>query len=388
MSRRGRLVKVAVVLGVVIAAAWTGWLFIQPRTVTVVHPVRGPAVQAVYATGTVEAGITVRLAPQTAGRVIELLADEGKDVKAGDVLARLDDRDMRAASAEVEARSKYAEQQYERVEQLSKRGWVTRDKVDQARAERDAARHATQRLTQQTSFLTLSAPTDGQIIRRDGEVGDYIPVNQPIFYMARTGAAPRITADVDEEDIPLVQTGQKVLIRADAFPEQVFEGNVAEITPKGDPVARSYRVRITLPDNTPLRIGMTAETNIVTRENPNALLIPVNAVPSGDLAAQNRTATSSVWVVRRGRAQKQAVKLGIRGREKVEIAEGLTESDEVITSPPKLEPDKAVMVKREARSKAVLPVTPPPPPPPPAPTSSAPAAVPASVSTESKAGTP
>lgn len=371
MSRRGRLLRVAAVLGVAAAAGWTAWQFVQPRVVTVVHPVRGPAVQAVYATGTVEAGITVRLAPQTAGRIIELLADEGKDVKAGDVLARLDDRDMRAASAELEARFKYAEQQYQRVEELSKRGWVTRDKVDQARAERDAARHAAQRLTQQTSFLTLTAPTDGQIIRRDGEVGDYIPLNQPIFYMAKAGAPPRITADVDEEDIPLVRAGQKVLIRADAFPEQVFEGDVAEITPKGDPVARSYRVRISLPENTPLRIGMTAETNIVTRENPNALVIPINALPSGDMAAQNRSPVSSVWVVRQDRAEKQAVRLGIRGREKVEITEGLTESDEVITAPQKLEPGRAVTVKRETPPKAGQPATPAAPPPAPAPASAA-----------------
>lgn len=346
MSRRSTLVRIAVVLGIAAVAAWAIWQFASPHHVTVTKPVRGPAVQAVYATGTVEAGITVRIAPQAAGRILELRADEGKQVKTGELLARFDDRDMRAAAAESEARAHYAEQQYQRSEELMKRGWVTRDRLDQARAERDAARHAAQRVTDQLSFLTLTAPTDGQIIRRDGEVGDFIPINQPVFYMAKAGAAPRITADVDEEDVPLVKAGQKVLIRADAFPDQVFEGTVTEITPKGDPIARSYRVRIALPETTALRIGMTAETNIVTREVKDALLIPSAALaPTGDATGQSRSAASSVWVVRDGRAQRQAVKIGIRSRDRTEITEGLTETDEVIASPQGLEPGQKVAAK-------------------------------------------
>lgn len=359
MSRRSALLRTAIALGIVAAAAWAGWQFTSPRMVTVVNPVHGPAVQAVYATGTVEAGITVRIAPQMAGRIIELLADEGNEVRAGAILARFDDRDLRASAAELEARAKYAEQQYVRIEELSKRGWVTRDKVDQSRAERDAARHAVQRVTAQMKFITLTAPADGQIIRRDGEVGDYIPINQPVFYMAKSGAAPRITADVDEEDVPLVKTGQKVLIRADAFPDHVFDGTVSDITPKGDPVARSYRVRIALPENTQLRIGMTAETNIVTRENPNALLVPSNALlGNAEGTGAGRSATASVWVVRNGRAQKQTVQIGIRGRERIEITAGLNETDEVITTPQGLETGMHVRVKHEVPQNAVPASTP------------------------------
>ena len=112
-------------------------------------------------------------------------------------------------------------------------------------------------------------------------MGDFIPVNQPVFYLAKAGVPLRISADVDEEDIPLVKVGQKVLIRSDAFPSRVFTGEVLEITPKGDPVARSYRVRIELPADTALMIGMTAETNIVTAEKQDALLVPASAVSGG-----------------------------------------------------------------------------------------------------------
>jgi RND family efflux transporter MFP subunit len=346
MSRRGIFGRYAIVLGILLAG-WLLWRSGGPQTVTVVTPIRGPAVQAVYATGTVEAGVTVRIAPQVAGRIIELPGDEGKLVKTGDMLARFDDTDLRASLAELEARARYAEQQLERVQALVKRGWATADRLDQARAEGEAARHAAQRIRSQLGFLTLHAPADGQIIRRDGEVGDYIPVNQPIFYMAKTGEAPRITADVDEEDVPLVKTGQKALIRADAFPDKVFEGTVTEITPKGDPVARSYRVRIALPEDSPLLIGMTAETNIITRENKDALLIPSTALPSGsDLGGAARSANNTVWVVRDSRAVRQTVQLGIRGREQTEVTSGLVEGDQVVINPPKeLAPQERVRVK-------------------------------------------
>lgn len=88
----------------------------------------------------------------------------------------------------------------------------------------------------------------------------------------------RVSAEVDEEDIVLVRVGQKVLIRSDAFPNQIFYGRVKSITPKGDPIARSYRVRINFSENNPLLIGMTAETNIIVHEKKNALLLPVSSI--------------------------------------------------------------------------------------------------------------
>ncbi|MGO9544539.1 MAG: efflux RND transporter periplasmic adaptor subunit [Rhodomicrobium sp.] len=329
-------------LAAVLAAAWRVSL---PRSVTVVRALRGPAIQAVYATGTVEASVTIRVAPQVAGRIIELWADEGQPVKAGDILGRLDDNDLRASVGELEARSKYAVQQFERAGVLLKQGWATQEKFDQARSEMDAARQAARRANETLTFMSFRTPSDGLIIRRDGEVGDYIPINQPVFYLAKAGVPLRISADVDEEDIPLVKVGQRVLIRSDAFPARVFTGNVVEITPKGDPVARSYRVRIELPAGTALMIGMTAETNIVTREKQDALLVPASAV-SG----------SALWLVREGKLVRLPAQIGIKGRERVEIAAGLTENDLVVNNPSQsLEAGETVRVRLEPQGAAPKP---------------------------------
>jgi RND family efflux transporter MFP subunit len=143
-----------------------------------------------------------------------------------------------------------------------------------------------------------------------------------VFYLARSRTPPRIDADVDEEDIALVKVGQQVLIHADAFPDKVFNGQVSEITPKGDPVARSYRVRIGLPADTPLMIGMTAETNIVIASRTHALLVPSTSL-DGD----------HVWIVRDGHALPQRVGIGARGAERIEILNGISDSDTVVVQP-------------------------------------------------------
>src|SRR5581483_720990 len=117
----------------------------------------------------------------------------------------------------------------------------------------------------------------------------------------------RIAAEIDEEDVSQVRPGQKVLIRADAFAGRTFEGTVTSVTPKGDPVARSYRVRVALPSGTPLQVGMTAETNILVSAHPNALLLPAAAVENGQ-----------VMRIVDGRAAATAVRIGARDGERVE----------------------------------------------------------------------
>lgn len=170
----------------------------------------------------------------------------------------------------------------------------------------------------------------GRIIRRDGEVGELISANQPIFYLAGTQPL-RISAEVDEENIARVKAGEPVLIRADAFPGSMFQGRVAAITPRGNPTTRSYRVRIALVDQPPLKIGMTAETNIIIAERTNALLVPSSAVTAGEL-----------WVLRSGRAERVKVQVGIVGARRTEIRAGIPADQWVIADPSGLDPGERV----------------------------------------------
>lgn len=312
----------ALLAGGALAVLYAGRQWIVPPAVDVAQPSRGPAVEAVYATGLVEPGLEIRIAPRAPGRIVELMADEGDAVTKGQALARLEDQDLQAAVAELAARADYATAQYRRNVELRRSGVLAQENVERSRAERDATLAALLRAREQLGYMRLLAPDDGRIIRRDGEIGEFIPVSQTIFYMA--GPAPlRIAAEVDEEDVARVAPGLPVLIRADAFAGRIFHGRVDQLTPRGDAVARSYRVRIALDGETPLRIGMTAETNIVLAERADALLVPTRALANGHL-----------WVVVDGRARRRAVETGVAGPERTEVRAGLAGSEWIIVQPP------------------------------------------------------
>jgi RND family efflux transporter MFP subunit len=319
--RRVSWVRWAALLLLLCIAAVYAYAVLRPPAVAVVAPHRGPAVQAVYATGTVEPSVMVPISPRSAARLVELKVDEGSVVEKGQLLAHLESDDMRRAIEVAEAEERYAKAQLDRQAQLVERGIAARSAYDRARADWEKAIALRERAEAEARYLDLVAPAAGKIIRRDGEIGQVIAPDKPLLWMSCC-APLRVSAEVDEEDIAQVRSGQQVLIRADAFPGRIFHGTVQSITPKGDPVARTYRVRVSLPADTPLMIGMTAETNIVLRKTENALLVPAAAVRQ-----------DTVWVVEDGRVSPRQVTLGAKGADEIEILSGLTEADRIVADP-------------------------------------------------------
>ena len=336
MKKSGISWALILVIGLLAAGGFGGWRWFGPMPVAVAYPTEGPAVRAVYATGTVEPSVMLPIAPRNAGRLMELNADEGDSVRKDQVLARLDDADLQRSVDELEARARFAKSQFDRAQTLYERKLGSLLERDQARSEWQAGEAALARARALRGFMTLSAPADGQILQRDGEIGQLIPANQPIFYFSCC-APLRIEAEVDEEDILLVQPGQRTLIHAPALPDRVLEGKVSEITPKGNPVTRSYRVRIGLEGDTPLRIGMTVEVNIVVEQREHVLLVPSTAVIDGH-----------VWILQDGRLSRRAVVTGIKGQLNTEIQSGLRKSDHVVIRPsPDLEEGRRARITAE-----------------------------------------
>ena len=169
---------------------------------------------------------------------------------------------------------------------------------------------------------TITAPIDGLVLRRDGEIGEIAEPGQILF---RVGVPKplQVVAEVNEEDIPRVAVGQTVLLRTDAFLGKRLEGAVHEITPMGDPVAKTYRIRVALPDTTPLHVGMSVEANVVTREKAGALLIPADALQG-----------ASVLVVEGDRVRRRPVEVGLRGTRNVEVVSGVREGELILSPAP------------------------------------------------------
>jgi RND family efflux transporter MFP subunit len=309
-----------------LAAAGTAW-WQWPVHVDTALPTRGPAIEAVYATGTVEPTVLMPVSPRTGGRLVSIEADEGQQVKRAQVLARVESTDLDQTIEEMRAREQLARAQFERTRSLIEQRFVAPAEFDRVRSEWQAAQAATRRAQAQRDYNQLVAPADGVVIRRDGEAGQFVPSGQAVFTLACC-APLRVSAEVDEEDIARVSVGQAVTMRSDALPRQLFEGTVAEITPKGDPVSRSYRVRIRLAgappvDAGPMRSGMTMDANLIVSRRDGALLVPNGSI-KGD----------SVWLVVEGRLHRRQIVRGTVGADRTEILSGLSDGDAVVLAPP------------------------------------------------------
>jgi len=311
-----------------LAAVVAGALFyfrpFAPVEVAVGRPTRGPAVEAVYATGIVEAANQVRVAAEAIGRLESLRVREGDQVRAGDVLATLDDEEERYLVKELEARLALERDEERRAESLLKRGTVSRVTVDRARAARRSTEAALSAASARLARRTVRAPINGTVLRSIGqhEVGETVTRGEVLFTVGDPSRL-LIEAEIDEEDIPSVKVGQTALLRADAFPDRALEAELTEITPLGDALARAYRSHLALPADTPLLPGMTAEINIVVRETADALLVPASAL-DGD----------RVWVFADGHVQEREVQVGTIGEERAEIVSGLDGEEDIVLDPP------------------------------------------------------
>src|SRR5512141_1503945 len=308
----------AAVLLVAALAAMAWWMSRGP-VITVARVTRGAAAEIVYATGSVEPETWSRSTPLVRGRIIERCRCEGKSVKRGDVLARLDDKEALATLNDLHALEEFQHREFDRQSQLLSRGVATSQAFQ--KAESDLARINAQiaAQTQRLEYYKLVSPMDGIVLREDGEVGDMV---EPGTILYRIGLEKPlwVVADVNEEDIPRVKIGQNALLRTDAFAGQVLPGTVKQITPAGDPVSKTFRVRIGLPDDTPLRVGMSVEANIISREKLDAVLVPANAVVH-----------NSLLTIEGDRARVRKVEIGIRGTGFVEIVNGASEGELVVS---------------------------------------------------------
>lgn len=310
-----RLTLFALGLGMA-ATAW--WLWRGP-TVTAVRVTRGSAAEIVYATGAVEPETWSRSTPLVRGRIVERCRCEGKAVRKGDVLARLDDKEAVAALNDLRALEEFQRREFERQDQLLARGVATSQAHQKAESDLARIRAQIAAQAQRLEYYKVMAPMDGTVLKEDGEVGDMV---EPGTILYRIGLEKPlwVVAEVNEEDIPRVHVGQRTLLRTDAFANQVLPGVVKQITPAGDPVAKTFRVRIGLPDDTPLRVGMSVEANIVSREKPDAVLVPANAIVG-----------SSLFTIDASRARQRKIEIGIRGTGFVEIVKGVAEGELVVS---------------------------------------------------------
>lgn len=316
---RARIVWVAIGVAVLVAAGILWWT--RPVAVSVVRPHRGDAAEIAYATGFVEADQPVAVAARLTSPVVAVLVDEDDRVRRGQALVRLDDADLRSALAQARATRVGAVLAERRAITLFAQGWVTRAARDEAVAQGAAARAAERAAADRVGQTVLRAGIDGIVVKRDIEPGELASPARTLLLLGDPQRI-RITATLDERDVPQVRVGQRALVSSDAWPGRVLRARVADLTPAGDPEQRAFRARLRLDPPAPLPLGMSVEANIVIRAHSGVLLLPNSAI-AGDL----------VWTIRDGRAVPLRIAIGIRGTQASEVR-GLAADSLVIDAPP------------------------------------------------------
>ena len=294
-----------------IAATGAGYYaysnFLYPPLVTTSIANLAPVSEAVYGTGTVEPERWAKVVPLQRRRLVDLCKCEGQVVKSGQILGRQDDAEERSALEQMEINRGQLERDLSRAEKERDKSDAARTEYEQrwTKLEEAKSRIAAQKV--RLDSLLLRAPLDGMVLRRDGEVGEIAGPTDVLLWVGPP-APMQVVAEINEEEINRIAAGQKALLRSEAFPGRALRATVSQITPKGDPTRKTFRVYLRLPQDTPLRIGMSVEANIIFREKQAAVVVPAEAV-TGD----------SVQIIEDGRISRVPVTVGIRGSRNVEI---------------------------------------------------------------------
>ena len=384
----GSTVFVVLMVAIVATKATSSSTKIDPTKIASIE--QGDLAQSVVATGKIQPITKVEVKSKASGIVKKEMVDAGDRVKAGQVLAELDkeelqaqvrgdeaqltaaEANLRASEADVE-RSKVDAQgvdvptlqrAYQRAQTMASQGVVSASALDDAQRnyemavnKRDLARaqltineakvkQAQAQVTQykaslarseeQLNYATIVAPIDGEVLSRDVEVGDAVSsilvLGSSATLVMTLGNMKQVYVDgkVDESDIGKVYLGQPARIKVESFKDKTFSGKVTKIAPMGvekDNVT-TFQVRVSI-DNSggELKALMTANAEIILKEDHNVLIIPENAI----IYDKDKKAQVEVPDPKgKDGKRKVAVTVGISNGAKTELLSGLRKGDKVV----------------------------------------------------------
>ncbi|MFQ6091926.1 MAG: efflux RND transporter periplasmic adaptor subunit [bacterium] len=275
--------------------------------------------------GEIKAQREVKLGFTIGGKLAEMRAEVGDYVEKDQVLARLDQTEIEARLEQAEAAYEQAQFDAERVEVLFADRIATEQQLQTVT---NALKQARANLTIARETLKNSAivaPFSGFVAAKSGEVGEIItPLASPWVYLVVDITQVKLEVGVPETKLAEVRLDQEVLVDVDAFPDTTFVGRVTNISPVLDPVSRTARVEVTVPNpKSLLKPGMHAEAKIVTDVHPKALLVPERAVLEDGYERV-------VWVVQDSVAKRAPVRVGLTDLGEIEIIDGLWEEAKVV----------------------------------------------------------
>jgi membrane fusion protein (multidrug efflux system) len=303
----------------------------------------------VEALGTTRANESVDIRPLGSQRIVSIRFKEGEQVEAGRVLVELQSAEARADVASARATLSESESHLRRARELYRTKAVSASELDQRETRRDADKAALDAAHARFADTSVRAPFAGVLGLRRVSLGSYVTPNTVITTLDDI-ATVKLDFGVPETVLARLAPGLPIVARSAAWPGVIFEGSVASIDTRVDPISRTLAVRAVLPnDKGRLRPGMFL-TVILTRDEISALVVPEPAI----VPERSR---QFVLVVGAGDVvERREIKTGRRKPGWVEVREGLSAGEVVIIEgTQKALPDKPVRIV-ERRNTPLAPV--------------------------------
>jgi HlyD family secretion protein len=358
---RKRVVGIVLAL-VVVALPIVGWVLLAPRSIEVqagsVEASGGGSAtgSGITANGYVVARTKASVSAKIPGRLAFLGVSEGSRVRKGEIVARLENADTRAAVTAAQANVKQlevelsqAKRDRDRARTLHEQNVLSGVDLENANAKVDgldaqiAAAHAQVALSQANlENMNVRAPFDGTVLRKDAEVGEIVAPSSAGGGLTRTAivtmadlATLEVEVDVNEAYIAQVHNGEDARITLDAYPDTSFQGRVRQVVPTADRQKATVQVKVSILDRDPRILPeMGAKVEFVRGAGDAAapvtarrVLVPKAAIVQGPSGAR-------VWVIENERVAARAVDVGPEHGDRVEIRSGLAGSERVVLNAP------------------------------------------------------
>ena len=291
--------------------------------VEVAAAIRDTVVDAIAATGQIEAVQSVELRPEVEGRIVEILVREGQDVGAGTGLFKVDDVELKAQVARAEADRDVAQRNLERTKQLIAQNASSQADLERADAGYRAAQASYDLLKTRLDRTVVRAPFGGVVGRRLVSIGTYVNSQTPLITLQSVNPQ-YATFDVPERYADRLRRGQLVSFQVAALPGKNFSGEVVFVDPVVSLPGRTILIKARVPNSEhQLQAGMFIEARLATNIRPNAVVVPEDAL----LPMQGAT---FVWVVKDAKATQRQVTVGVRTAGWAEVQSGVEAGDQVV----------------------------------------------------------
>jgi membrane fusion protein (multidrug efflux system) len=285
---------------------------------------RGPMSAYYASTATLEAEEEAMVVAKVRGIAQNISVEEGDYIKAGELMATLEDRQLQIEASQAKATMDRLLNGYKRSKELYGRELISAEQFENAKFEYESQKAAYELAQLNVEYAQIQAPISGVISQRLIKKGNMVNTDQQVFKI--TDFDPLLAIlHVPEHEMNKLKKGQQAVIRADAVQGETFTGSVLRISPVVNPETGTFKVTIAVRDQSnQLKPGMFGRVRIVYDTRENALMIPKEAVMSEDGA-------SSVFVMNNRLVFRKPISTGYENGANIEVVEGLADGDSVVT---------------------------------------------------------